>query len=172
MTSQYSMPGQRLAGALYVGAVAITINMLLLRAADLFSVQTAKGGLLRLIAPLAGPVLDWIGVATAWRTLGGPGVNSAVFQGGFHFVVGLGMALIYTMILEPRLPGAFWRKGLLYALLVWLLNAFVILPYSGEGVAGSAHLRLTGMVWFAVAHTAFFVLLAAGYQRYLAARRR
>jgi predicted cobalt transporter CbtA len=166
------MPGQRLAGALYIGVVAITINMLLLKAADLFSVETAKGGLLRLIAPLAGPALDRIGVAAAWHALGGPGVGSAVFQGGFHFVVGLGMALVYTMILEPRMPGSFWRKGLLYALLVWLLNAFIILPCSGEGVAGSAHLRLAGMVWFAVAHTAFFVLLAAGYQRYLDAPKR
>ncbi|MYN29308.1 hypothetical protein GTP69_23185 [Duganella sp. CY42W] len=45
-------PGPRLAVALHAGAVAITINMPLLKAADLVAVQTAHGGLLRVISRL------------------------------------------------------------------------------------------------------------------------
>ena len=159
--------GQRVTGALCAGTVAIIINMLLLKAADLAHVQTARGGLLRVITPAATGVLARSGIAAWWAGLGGPGPGTSVFQGGFHFVVGLGMALAYALVLAPRLGGTFWRKGLLYALAVWLVNAFVLLPISGEGIAGSAHLTLAGMVWFAVAHTVFFVLLAAGYQAYL-----
>jgi hypothetical protein len=48
---------------------------------------------------------------------------------------------------------------------VWLLNAAVVLPLTGEGLAGSVHLSLAGMTWFAAAHTVFFVLLAVLYQR-------
>jgi len=39
-----------------------------------------------------------------------------------------------------------------------------------KGVAGSAHLSMTGMLWFMLAHTAFFVLLSGGYHGYLAQR--
>jgi hypothetical protein len=164
MSNHYFRPGPRLAVALYAGAVAITINMLLLKAADIVAVQTAHGGLLRVISPLAARLLEPAGVSAWWRAVGGPGIGTAVFQDSFHFVVGIGMALAYVLLLEPRLSGAFWRKGLLYALVVWLLNAFVILPLSDEGIAGSAHLVLAGMLWFAAAHTAFFVLLAGGVE--------
>jgi hypothetical protein len=34
-----------------------------------------------------------------------------------------------------------------------------------EGFAGSRHLTLAGMVWFAAAHTLFFVVLAVLYAR-------
>jgi hypothetical protein len=43
------------------------------------------------------------------------------------------------------------------------LNAFVVLPATGEGFAGSAHLTLAGIMWFAVAHTLFFMVLATAY---------
>ncbi len=46
---------------------------------------------------------------------------------------------------------------------MWLLNAFVVLPLIGEGIAGSRHLGLPGIVGFAVIHTVFFVLLALLY---------
>ncbi|MYM73859.1 hypothetical protein GTP56_16835 [Duganella sp. FT134W] len=144
--------------------------MLLLKAADFVAVQTGHGGLLRVISPLAARLLEPAGVSAWWRAVGGPGVGTAVFQDSFHFVVGIGMALAYVLLLEPRLSGSFWRKGLLYALAIWLLNAFLILPLSGEGIAGSAHLVLSGMLWFAIAHTAFFVLLAFGVDFLLARR--
>jgi hypothetical protein len=62
-------------------------------------------------------------------------------------------------------PAGRLRKGSAYALVVWLLNAAVVLPATGDGFAGSAHLSLADMIWFAGAHTLFFVLLAGLYGR-------
>jgi hypothetical protein len=91
--------------------------------------------------------------------------HAAGFQTGFHLFVGILMALLYAYVLEPRLPRGPWLRGFLYALAVWLLNAVVVLPATGEGFAGSMHLTLAGMIWFAAAHTVFFLLLSVVYDR-------
>ena len=70
------------------------------------------------------------------------------------------MAMIYAFAVEPILPGRAWMKGAIYALILWVLNAAIVLPATGEGFAGAAHLTLAGTVWFAAAHTLFFILLA------------
>ncbi len=153
----------RLSAALTAGGTAIVLNSLALKAADFVPLATAKGGLLRLIRPWFAPVLRSTGIARAWTTAGAPPVASPLFQLGFHLAVGLLMALFYAYLLEPRLNGGPWRKGVVYAAAVWLLNAAVVLPLTGEGFAGSAHLTTAGMIWFAAAHTLFFVLLAVMY---------
>ena len=79
------------------------------------------------------------------------------------------MALFYAYLLEPMLKAPAWRKGLLYAVGMWILNAMVVLPATGQGFAGRANLTAAGMIWFALAHTVFFVLLAILYE---AVRRR
>jgi hypothetical protein len=73
------------------------------------------------------------------------------------------MALFYAYVLEPVLPGKVIRKGAIYAIAIWLLNAIIVLPATGEGFAGSAHLTLAGIVWFAAAHSLFFMVLAVLY---------
>lgn len=141
----------RFALALIAGGSAIVLNTLALQAADLVPVTTARGGLLRLIRPalsLVFPVPIGLG-----------------FQIGFHLFVGLLMALFYAYVLEPRLLGRAFAKGLQYAIAVWVLNAAVVLPATAEGFAGAAHLTMLGMIWFAAAHTLFFVVLASIYAR-------
>src|SRR6476661_6497638 len=54
------------------------------------------------------------------------------FQDGFHILVGLLMAVFYAFVLEPVLAGSALVKGLVYALLVWLANAFITLPWIGK----------------------------------------
>jgi hypothetical protein len=49
------------------------------------------------------------------------------------------MAVFYAFLLEPILPGSALAKGLVFALLVWLANAFIVLPWIGEGLAGSRY---------------------------------
>jgi hypothetical protein len=153
----------RLSAALVAGTVAIAINMLVLKAADFISLATARGGLLRLLQHwLSGP-LHGLGISGAWNGLGGLAPSSPLFQACFHIFVGLLLALFYAFVLEPLFAIRSWVKGLLYALAVWIVNAVVVLPATAEGFAGAAHLTLPGMIWFAVAHTVFFVLLAAVY---------
>jgi hypothetical protein len=153
----------RLMPALVAGTAAIIINTLALKAADFVPLATAKGGLLRLLSSWFGPLLDQTGVGSAWSSIGLPGIASPVFQTGFHLAVGLMMAIFYACLVEPFLPIRDVFKGAAYALAVWLLNAFAVLPATGEGIAGTAHLTLAGIVWYAVAHSLFFVILALLY---------
>jgi len=152
--------------ALAAGSIAIVLNTLALKAADLIPLSTAKGGLLRLITPWFAPLLGACGITRRWAAVGGPPPNSPNFQIGFHLAVGILMAIAYALAIERRLPGRPLVKGLLYALAVWLLNAFVVLPATGEGIAGAAHLTVAGMMWFAAAHTLFFVALALLYESF------
>jgi hypothetical protein len=151
MTNKGSALMPRTLAALLAGAVAIALNIAALAAADLVPLATARGGLLRLVVMLSGDSF--------------PSPTTGAFQTGFHIVVGLAMALFYALVLEPVLPGPSWLRGLIYAVAVWLANAAIVLPATGEGFAGSRHLTLAGMVWFAAAHTLFFVVLAVLYER-------
>ena len=153
----------RFGAALLAGSVAIILNTLALNAADLFNLETAHGGLLRLIVSSLPSSVDRLGIASAWSTISGPPINSKSFQTAFHLLVGLLMALFYAFVLEPYLPRSTAAKGWLYAIGVWLLNACVVLPASGEGFAGSAHLTAAGMLWYATSHTLFFLTLAYGF---------
>ena len=136
--------------ALLAGAVAIVLNTAALAMADFVPLATAHGGLLRLLMIL----IDANSMPAG-----------AAFQASFHIAVGLAMALFYAFALEPVLRGPSWLRGLLYAAAVWLANALIVLPATGEGFAGSRHLSLAGMVWFAAAHTLFFVAQAVLYAR-------
>ena len=141
----------RALAALIAGAIAITINTAALAAADLVPLATAHGGLLRLILMISG---------NSARVH-----PDATVQFAFHILVGIVMALAYAFVLEPILVGPSALRGLIYAIAVWLANALIVLPATGEGLAGYRHLTPLGMLWFAAAHTLFFVLLAVLYAR-------
>jgi hypothetical protein len=68
-------------------------------------------------------------------------------------LVGVLMAIFCAYLIEPLLPAGDLFKGLAYGVAVWLLNAFVDLLATGEGIAGVVHLRPVGMIWYAAAHT-------------------
>lgn len=155
-----SLSSAKIGTALVAGSIAIGVNTALLAAADWIPLVTARGGLLKLLTMYFGPVLSRAGVGSVWVGLGLPAPDRTTLQLGFHVVVGLAMAVLYGGVLEPLLPGRPWWKGLLFAGAVWLANAFIILPWLGEGVAGSSDLSAPGMIYFAAAHTVFFVLLA------------
>ena len=169
----YPTIGQRrnyssiIAAALAAGGVAITINTVVLFAASSIPLVTAHGGLLTLIKPLVGKLLTASGMVGLWQAAHLPGVHSMIFQAGFHIAVGLVMAVVYAIVVEPWLDDRAWRKGLIYALVIWLLNAFLILPAIGEGIAGLHSITLGGMLYFAMAHTIFFLLLAILYSKFL-----
>ena len=150
-----------LVSGLQAGTIAIIINILLLQLGAAVGMQTGHGGLLKwsVMQLHLGPI--------QWQQPPLSSLPMVVWKIGFHFVVGIGMALFYAILLEPLLRTRFtpMQSGLLYALLVWLVNAFVILPGLSMGIAGSAVIPLSGMLYFAFAHTAFFVILALLYAR-------
>lgn len=137
----------RIAASLSAGAIAIFLNVVALWSADLIHLPTAHGGILKLLVQL-----------TCFEVPHGNAFNDA-----FHVIVGLAMALVYGLLLAPLWHRSPWVLGLIYAAVVWLANSFLVLPLIGEGFAGSATLSTAGIVWFAVAHTIFFVALALLY---------
>lgn len=153
----------RLARALVAGSVAITLNTLALKAADLIQLPTARGGLLRLLCAGFSRPFEQLGITSIWEAIGAPAPNSPPFQIGFHILVGLMMALFYALWLEPAIPWGTTIKGLVYLVVVWLINAFIVLPATGEGFAGSANLTFAGMAWYATSHSIFFMILAYSY---------
>lgn len=53
-----------------------------------------------------------------------------------HFVAGFGWAVVYAGIVEPRLKGPGWRRGLIFALIPWVASLVVFLPLMGGGLFG------------------------------------
>ena len=139
---------RRSVASLCAGAIAIAINVAALWSADLFHVQTAHGGLLKLLVQLTGL----------------PAPRHGGFDIVFHVVVGLVMAVVYGLLLKPLWRWPPWLLGVIYAAVTWIANAFVVLPIIGEGIAGSFTLSTAGILWFAAAHTVFFVTLALLYE--------
>jgi hypothetical protein len=149
--------------ALVAGAIAITINILLLNLCDAAGIVTARGGLQRLVRLWLGGPLTRAGVNEIWAAIGLPGPDTPTFRTGFKVAVGLGMALFYALVWERWGRGGTMTKGLGYALFAWALNAFVVLPLLGEGIAGARLLTPLGMACFAVCHTVFFIVVAYVY---------
>ena len=150
---------------LLAGAIAIAVNIILLDLADRVGIVTARGGLLRLMKLWLTEPLIKIGASNLWTNLNLPEADTPLFKTVFKFTVGLIMALFYALLLEPRLAGRAITKGIVYAVLLWLLNAFGVLLVLEEGVAGSRYLTPVGLAYFAGAHTAFFIVLALLYER-------
>jgi hypothetical protein len=141
----------RAAAALVAGTIAIVLNTLALDSARLVPLATDNGGLLRFLVVLTGGAF--------------PAPASTVFQTGFHITAGFAMAFFYAFVLEPWIRVPSWQCGVLFATAVWLIYALIVLPAIGKGIAGSRDLTLSGMVWFAAAHTLFFLVLAILFAR-------
>ena len=69
------------------------------------------------------------------------------------------MAVVYVFFLEPRRGASPLLRGVLYGTAIWLLNALIVLPAIGEGIAGQYHISAAGIGGFAVAHMSYFLTL-------------
>lgn len=62
--------------------------------------------------------------------------SSFPLAAGLHFVSGIGWALLYAALVEPRLRGPGWRRGLVFSVLPWVFSLIVFLPAVGGGFLG------------------------------------
>lgn len=53
-----------------------------------------------------------------------------------NLLMGLALALVYGRFVEPALSGPGWRKGMLFALVPWVLSVVAFLPLMGGGPFG------------------------------------
>ena len=142
---------------LKAGLVAISINTIFLRAAPLFNIKAESGGLLKLIlmhtsSYINSSLLSFFHATSFWLI--------------FHYLTGFAMVVLYVYILEPLLPGKGWQKGSLFSLLPWLINAFIVLPLLGQGIAGLHALPLSGIIYFFIANWIFGITLGVLYERF------
>ena len=142
----------RLIASVLAGTMAIALNMALLSFANGAGIITSHGGLFRLFTSIISPLID------------GRSDLPPYSQPIFHILTGLAMAIVYALMIEPRLPGQAYFKGLAYGTVVWCFNAFLVLPLIGEGLAGSRNLNTVGLIVFAVAHMSFFLALSVLYE--------
>lgn len=140
----------RLLATLLASSIALAANMALLSIAGAALINTGQGGLLRLFAMMI-------------QRLDGLSNLHLPSRAIFHIVTGLVMAVVYALMIEPRLPGRPFSKGLVYGAVVWCFNAFLVLPLIGEGIAGSRNVNTVGLIVFAVAHMTFFLALSMLY---------
>ena len=147
----------RLLAAVLASTIAIAANMALLSFANNAGITTGNGGLLRLFATMIQRLAAFFRLTDGRSKL--PLPSLAIF----HIVTGLAMAAAYVLIIEPKLPGRPFSKGLVYGTVIWCFNAFLVLPLTGEGIAGSRNVNTVGLIVFAVAHMTFFLALSMLY---------
>ena len=153
-------PQNRLLIALLCGALATAVNMAILASLGAAGIRTTHGGLLRLLALGVIRVAHSTGINPTYRADAQLLFAAGWFQEGFHIVTGLLMAVVYVFFLEPRRGASPLLRGVLYGTAIWLLNAMIVLPAIGEGIAGQYHLSAEGIGGFAVAHVSYFLALS------------
>jgi len=81
-----------------------------------------------------------------------------------HLAAGIGWAVIYAGLVEPRLPGPGWERGLLFAPIPAILSLVVFLPIVGAGFLGLAlGAGLLPVVGNVVLHLVYGTVLGAFY---------
>jgi len=148
----------RVFAALLAGMIALAANIALLSIASAAAIRTAHGGLFLLLTRIIHPVAPSRSFMDGWKIFVPP-----VSQSVFHIVTGLVMAIFYALVLEPKLPGRRFFKGVAYGTAIWFLNTFLVLPLTDEGIAGSRHINTVGLIAFALAHMIFFLVLSVLY---------
>ena len=61
---------------------------------------------------------------------------------GLHFIIGMGLALIYAAAFDRRLPGSAVVRGMLYGVLVFVVAQIVFMPLVGGGFFSRGDLEL------------------------------
>src|SRR3981081_3896048 len=82
------------------------------------------------------PILsDWFRGLTnnALIDTAGPNLYAAT---AIFFFGGLLWSMLYGLVFEPRLSGAYWERGVKYALIPWLFSLVIFMPLVGGGLLG------------------------------------
>ena len=144
--------------ALAAGLVGALANTAAIRLAQLTPIPPGTGGLAKMTLALGNQSLAGLGLGTPLPANFGP-----VAQELFHTVLGLTMALIYALIFYRLLKGPGWLRGLIFCQIPWLLQAFVVLPWTGAGALGLRLSPLTPLLSFAL-NAIYGLVLGALYR--------
>ncbi|MEP7346227.1 MAG: hypothetical protein ABI877_13220 [Gemmatimonadaceae bacterium] len=115
----------RAVGAGFVGAL---VNAAAIRLVQAAGIDAGTGGFARWFFAHVN-----LAIGTHFPTALGP-----FAQEMFHTTVGIASALIYAGLFHRLLPGPRWLRGLVYCQTMWIVQAFVVLPWLGRGYMGIA----------------------------------
>ncbi|MGO7669823.1 hypothetical protein [Rhizobium ruizarguesonis] len=107
------------------GFAAPAANFAILGMADRLGIVTVSSGFQRLVKSAVGPYLSDMGLPVIRSSFHLPSPQSSVFTVGFEIAVWMDMVLACGFI-ERYFPGAPLIKGLIYAALIWLINAGIV----------------------------------------------
>jgi hypothetical protein len=83
---------------------------------------------------------------------------------GANLAMGIVFALLYAYVVEPRLTGPSWWKGVRFSLIPWLLSLIVFFPLMGVGLfgvdIGAGPLPILGNL---ILHLVYGAILGAAY---------
>jgi hypothetical protein len=78
---------------------------------------------------------DWFRGLTKNALIDTAGPNLYAATAVFFFG-GLLWSMLYGLVFEPRLRGAYWERGVKYALIPWLFSLVIFMPLVGGGLLG------------------------------------
>jgi hypothetical protein len=116
---------------LAAGLVGALLNTAATRLVRLAGIPPGTGGLSKMTLSLGNAVLK--SLDTGFRL---PNEFGPVGQEAFHTAMGLLMGLVYALFFYRLLPGPGWLRGLVFCQFPWLIQAFVVLPWTGAGILG------------------------------------
>lgn len=88
-------------------------------------------------APSPEPLRGWLFALTHNPLTDIAGDNLYVVAGA-HFLLAVGLAMLYARLVEPALGGPGWLRGAAFALVPWLASILIVLPLGGGGILGLA----------------------------------
>jgi len=77
-----------------------------------------------------------------------------------HFMIGVGLAVIYAALFAHRLPGPGPVRGALYSIAPWLVAQLVVMPMMGAGFFSGSALVAAGSL---MGHLVYGAVLGAVY---------
>ncbi len=98
---------------------------------------------------------SFLGVLTAYTSVA-PAIGWLL-----HFVVGVGLALVYAMLFVSRLPGSPIVRGALYGVLIFLVAQVTVMPLVGAGMFARGDLPV--LIGALFGHLVYGGLLGAIY---------
>ena len=123
--------------AVVAGLAGSLANTLAIRLVQLTSIPPGTGGLAKMTLANINHLMETSGFTARVPQNFGP-----VGQEIFHTVMGVTMAVVYALLFHRWLRGPGWLRGFVFCQIPWLMQAFVVLPWTGAGVLG-----LQSSVW-------------------------
>ncbi len=154
----------RAAYAFLAGLLGITVNTAMLKLAPLIHIDPGSGGLLKLLLRYATRWAPWSLAALHRVGVEKPPTLFAFLW--FHYLTGMFMILFYFYVVSRYLPGPWWRKATISAVLLWIVNAAFVLPQLGQGFAGIHKIPASGILYFFAANWLLFVVSALAFDHW------